>query len=173
MSYNGFCRGIVILALTNFCGPFNPYGLHPVLIPGHTAKYFNFARCQRFLIKSKNTIPAFRGSWGDQYVPGRARHFFAPLPSLCYPANRASRTAYGLVTFAFFLKKKKIIKTPQCCMSFNGVKCAVFTCIPLRQARYFCRIQQRQSWLHFLAIIPYFLGEGNDCFPPSPSPWLI
>lgn len=38
MSYNGFCLSIVILALTNFCGPFNPYGLHPVLIAGYTPK---------------------------------------------------------------------------------------------------------------------------------------
>jgi len=38
MSYNGFCLSIVIRALTNFCGPFSPYGLNPVLIPGHTQK---------------------------------------------------------------------------------------------------------------------------------------
>lgn len=37
MSKNGFYPSVVILLLTNFCGPFHPSDLHPVLIP-HQSK---------------------------------------------------------------------------------------------------------------------------------------
>lgn len=54
MSCNGFCVRIVILVLTNFCGPFNPCGLYPVLITGYTPK---------------QEIPSLQGAKGFLWSP--------------------------------------------------------------------------------------------------------
>lgn len=95
------------------------------LFLSHTkARGFNFARCQRFLIKSQNTIPAFRGSGGDQNVPGRARIFFfwSILPFVKLPAEPQG---WHMALLHLLFEK---ITTPQCCLSFNS---AVFMCISL------------------------------------------
>lgn len=66
MLCNGFCLSIDILVLKKLCfnPSFNPLWPAPFSYPRvHTkAREFNFARCQRFLIMSKNTLPALRGS---------------------------------------------------------------------------------------------------------------
>lgn len=99
MLSNWFCLNTVIPVVTNFCGPLSraPFSYPRV----HTkARDFNFARCQRLLIMSKNTIPAFcelRGSVCSR----KSLEFFCSMPFFCCPANRASRAAYGLAILAF------------------------------------------------------------------------
>lgn len=142
MLCNGFCLSTVIPVLTNFCGPSGHATFSYPRV--HTkARDFNFARCQRLLIMSKNTIPAFRVSWGDQYVPGRAWNFFAPCLSFVVLPTEPQGQHMALL-YLLFLKKIENNKTPEYRMSFNSVKWAEST--SLRQ-----KIRMQNSSVLWLA----------------------